>query len=276
MDITVGLFLLLLLMAFVCEFIDSSLGMGYGTILCPVLIIMGFDPLTVIPAVLLSQAFGGLSASFFHHQFQNVSFRSDSKDLKVVFVITGFGIIATIMAALLSLNIPRVVLKTYIGILVMVMGVIVIVNRPFRFSWKKMAGVGVISAFNKGLSGGGFGPVVTAGQVLAGQDHKAAIGATTLAEAPICIVAFFTYLIGRAFIEIQTPVFDMPMAQFIQRMFSPKMFQWELILALLIGSVMVSPFGAFTTRLLKREKIHYILGALILVLGVWTLIKTWM
>ena len=53
MEITVGLFLVLFFLAFCCEFVDSSLGMGYGTILTPTLLIMGFEPLMVIPAVLL-------------------------------------------------------------------------------------------------------------------------------------------------------------------------------------------------------------------------------
>ena len=52
MEISVGTFLLLFVFAFGCEFIDSSLGMGYGTILTPSLLILGFDPLLVVPAVL--------------------------------------------------------------------------------------------------------------------------------------------------------------------------------------------------------------------------------
>jgi uncharacterized membrane protein YfcA len=276
MEIAVGMFLFLLVLAFVCEFIDSSLGMGYGTILAPFLIIIGFDPLVAIPAVLLSQAFGGLSASVFHHQFENVSFRYDSRDLKIVFIISGFGIIATVFAALISISIPRIILKTYIGILVIVMGGIILLNLSFKFSWRKMIAIGILSAFNKGVSGGGFGPVVTGGQILSGQDHKPAIGVTTLAEAPICISAFFTYLIGRTVIELQPPILSMPFSSFLQQMFSPKMFQWELILALLLGSILVTPFGAFTTKVLKKEKMHYIVGILITVLGIWTLIKTWL
>lgn len=276
MEITVGLFLTLLVFAFVCEFIDSSLGMGYGTILTPTLLIIGFDPLTAIPAVLITQAFGGFSASIFHHQFENVSFKSNSKDLKMVVVIGGFGIIATIFAAIISIGVPKIVLKTYIGLLVLVMGIIVLRNRTFKFSWKKMIGVGLLSAFNKGVSGGGFGPVVTGGQILSGQDQKAAVGVTTLAEAPICICGFFTYLIGRTVYELQPPILGLPLSSFIHQMFSPKMFQWELILALLLGSILVAPFGAFTTKILKKEKIHYFIGTLIIVLGVWSLLKTWL
>ncbi len=275
MEMTVGLFIIILVMAFFCEWLDSSLGMGYGTILSPVLIIMGFNPLVAIPAILISQAFGGLTASIFHHQFGNVSFNAKSKDLKIVFVITAFGIIATIFAAIISINLPKVVLKTYIGVLVLVMGIITLRNVNFIFSWRKMVGIGILSAFNKGLTGGGFGPVVTSGQILAGQRHKGAIGVTTLAEAPICIIGFFTYLIGRSIGEFNGSVMSASVSKFFVKMFSPKMFQWELILALILGSVLIAPFGAFTTRRLKKEKMHLILGLLIIVLGIWTLVKTY-
>ena len=276
MEVTVGLFLLLIVLAFLCEYIDSSLGMGYGTILSPILIILGFDPVVAIPAVLLSQACGGFAASVFHHQFKNVSFHPDSKDLKIVFIISGFGILATILAALIAINIPKILLKTYIGILVLVMGMVILSNRKFNFSWRKMIGIGVLSSFNKGISGGGFGPVVTAGQIMAGQKFKAAIGATTLAEAPICIASFFTYLIARTVTEIKLPIMDMGVKEFLSIMFSPKMFQWELLLALFLGSVFVAPFGAFTTKKLNEKYIHIILGVLIITLGAWTLIKTYL
>lgn len=275
MEMTVGMFILLLMLAFICEFIDSSLGMGYGTILSPILLILGFGPLVVVPAILLSQAFGGFTASVFHHQFENVSFKSGSKDMNIVIVITAFGIAATILAAFVALNVPKWAVKTYIGLLVTIMGVLILRNRSFVFSWNKMIGLGILSAFNKGLSGGGFGPIVTAGQVLGGQDHKAAIGTTTLAEAPICICAFFTYMIGKAAVEIQGPILKMQFSDFVSTMFSSKIFQWEIYLALIIGSVLVAPFGAFTTRTLNKEKMHIILGPLVIILGCWTLYKTW-
>lgn len=275
MEITVGLFLVLFFLAFCCEFVDSSLGMGYGTILAPTLLIMGFEPLMVIPAVLLSQAFGGVSATIFHHQFRNVKFTRTSDDFKMVLFISGFGIIATIFAALVSINLPGIVLKTYIGVLIFVIGLIVLSNRTFNFSWKKMVGVSVLSAFNKGISGGGFGPVVTGGQILAGQKHKAAIGVTTFAEAPICLTGFMTYVIATTITGVEGPVMQMPFAGFLGRMFSDGIFQWELFTALLLGSVFVTPFGAFTTKMIDKKAMVYIVGVLITVLGVWSLYKTW-
>ncbi|MEA3486252.1 MAG: sulfite exporter TauE/SafE family protein [Thermodesulfobacteriota bacterium] len=274
MEITVSLFLFIFALAFICEFVDASMGMGYGTILSPVLIIMGFDPVIAVPAILLSQAFGGFTASFFHHQFNNVSFKRDSNDLKIVFVIVGFGIIAVIVAVLISVNISTTFLKTYIGALVIIMGIVLLWNRTFTFSWKKMVAVGILSSFNKAMSGGGFGPVVTGGQIISGQKPKQAVGVTTLAEAPICIVAFFTYLIVRTIKEVDVPILEMPASEFFSMLFSPQLFQWELLLALLLGSIIVAPFAAFTTKLTK-EKLHYVLGILMLILGLWTLYKTY-
>ncbi|MCF8239798.1 MAG: sulfite exporter TauE/SafE family protein [Melioribacteraceae bacterium] len=275
MEITVGLFLVLLVFAFVCEYIDSSMGMGYGTILTPSLIIMGFEPLVIIPAILLSQAFGGLTASMFHHQFKNVTFSRKSMDFKAAVVISGFGVLATIIAALISINLPKIILNSYIGLLILVMGIIVLMNRTFEFSWKKLIGVGILSAFNKGLSGGGFGPVVTGGQILSGQEHKAAVGVTTLAEAPICLVGFLTYMIGRTAFELNSSVIDMRFADYMELMFSEKIFQWELYLALIAGSIFVTPFGAFTTKVINKKHLSLILGILITILGLWTLYKTY-
>jgi uncharacterized membrane protein YfcA len=274
MEITVGVFLFVAALAFLCEYIDSSVGMGYGTILSPVLIILGFNPLIVVPSILLSQAIGGFTASIFHHGFRNVNFHPSSRDLKVVFIITAFGLVATVFAAVIAINIPKTALKIYIGVLVLAMGVILLSKVVFRFSWRRIMGIGILSAFNKGLTGGGFGPVVTAGQVLSGQDHKGAIGCTTLAEVPICTVGFLTFLIGRVVKEIEGPLLQAPFKEFFLKIFSRNIFQWELVLALVLGSITVAPFGAFTTKKIKTDKLRLILGLLVTILGIWTLLKT--
>ena len=54
--------LLLLSVAFACELIDSGLGMGYGTILTPTLLLMGFAPEIVVPAILFSELLSGFAA----------------------------------------------------------------------------------------------------------------------------------------------------------------------------------------------------------------------
>lgn len=169
--------ILIILAAFICEFIDASMGMLYGTILAPVLLIAGFNPLLVVPSILFSQAIAGLTASIFHHQLKNADFglktkspksiikklaelgyvetfrRGTTRDLRVAFCITGVGIIVTIIAALIAISIPKEFLKIYIGVLVLIMGVLLLSRVKFNFSWKKIFGIGILSAFNKGFSG---------------------------------------------------------------------------------------------------------------------------
>ena len=74
--------------------------------------------------------------------------------------------------------------------------------------------------------------------------------------------------------EMDAPILEMQASDFFTVMFSHKLFQWELVLALLLGSVFVAPFGAFTTKIIKTKKLTLILGMLVTLLGIWTLLKT--
>ncbi len=252
MELTLAIIFALILGAFICELIDSSLGMMYGTILSPVLLIAGFDPLVVVPSILLSQGISGFIAALFHHRFRNVTFQLKSDDSKTVYVITGLGIIATIISVLIAVSIPKMLLKSYIGILVLTMGIILLLKSRFSFSWKRIMLIGIISSFNKGLSGGGFGPIVTSGQMISGRKGKSSIGSTTLAEVPICLTGFLAYLATKAISD------------------------WHLALFLVLGASTAAPFGAFLTSKFKSDKkLKVILGALTVLLGIWTLAKTW-
>lgn len=147
-------------LAFLCELTDSSLGMGYGTILSPLLICLGYDPMLVIPSVLFSQAVGGFIAATFHHEVKNMDIGHGKKDSQIIYAIAAGGILATILAVFISVSIPKKILIGYIGFLVLVMGALILFKRNgYKFSWAKIIILGIISSFNKGISGGGFGPV---------------------------------------------------------------------------------------------------------------------
>jgi uncharacterized membrane protein YfcA len=242
----------LLLLAFTCEYIDSTLGMGYGTILSPVLIIAGMAPLVVVPSILISQAVGGLTASVFHHRFENMEMTRDSKDTRVAMVIILTGLVATVVGVVVAIQLPAVVLKTYIGLLVLAMGVIILAGKRFSFSWNKIVTISVLSAFNKALSGGGFGPVVTSGQIISGQETRNSIGITTVAEAPICISSFILYLVLNGGIDPLLPVL------------------------LTIGAVAGAPLGARDTKMRDPKLTLKLVGVATLALGAYTLVKTYL
>ena len=270
MDINV---ILLILGGFFGELLDSSLGMLYGTILSPILIIAGYDPLVVVPSILFTQAIAGLVAAIGHHRLRNADFsvdndkfnrqersgfirslkRATTRDFKVAVVVSTLGVVATIFASVVAMSIPKSALNTYIGVLVFVMGIILVSRIRFAFSWRKMLGIGAISAFNKGLSGGGFGPIVTAGQMISGRETKSAIGATTLAELPICMAGFLVYLLRNG------------------------MSTWDLVIFLGIGAIAGALIGPHITARFRTEtRVRVGLGILVIALGLWALAKTWL
>ncbi|MFA5393860.1 MAG: sulfite exporter TauE/SafE family protein [Candidatus Ratteibacteria bacterium] len=189
----------IIFLSFIMESIDSGIGMMYGTLLSPLLIIIGFNPLVVVPSILLSQAIGGFAATFHHHKFKNASFGRGTADIKITALVIGVGVCALLLGVYAGGYIPTFWLKFYIGLLCIVMGTIIMIKRTFKFSWLKIAGLGIISSFNKSFTGGGFGPIMASGQIASGVEEKRAIGITDFAEAPICIISFAAWILINGF-----------------------------------------------------------------------------
>ena len=245
---------------------DASIGMGYGTTLTPVLLILGFSALAVVPTVLIGQLAGGFVGAFFHQKFGNVKldFRQDERvkkrlrglgylprsfDSKVVAILVISGVIGALVAVFFTINVPSLVLKTYIGVMVLLIGVIILIrrNRNINFSWKSLVSIGLISAFNKGATGGGYGPLVTGGQLISGREAKGTIGSTTLAEAIVCITPFVGYVIVGNIV-------------------------WNLAAATSIGSILAAPFAAFTVKKITTNRLKLIIGLVTFLLGIYTLL----
>jgi hypothetical protein len=235
-------------MAAVMEVVDSGLGMMYGTLLSPALILMGFDPKMVIPSILISQGIGGAAGSIGHHKRRNCNFSGWTRDLKISLAIVVPGLIACIAGVFLAKTIPSMWMKTYIGVLVVVMGLLCLFPVYYTFTWKKMWGVGLLSGFNKAFSGGGFGPITSTAKILAGVDAKVSVGTTTLAEVPICLFSFALWLI---------------MGNGIQ---------WQFPLALCAGALVGGVLGPVVTQKMNTKTLRWVVGFLAVLSGTWLLI----
>lgn len=238
-------------LAFVCELVDSGLGMGYGTILTPILLMYGFAPLQIVPAILVSEFVTGITAAICHHKEGNVNLNHGSSDLKVALILGALSVVGTVGAVILAIKLPQEIVKLWIGIIVSSMGLVILcLKKKFNFSWIKVGAMGLIAAFNKGLSGGGYGPLMTGGQILSGVKTKSAIGITSLAESLVCITGVITYFL------------------------LSKKADWHLAPLLAIGAILSVPFAA---KILKRIPEHVakkLVGWSILILGLLTLSKT--
>ncbi len=270
MELTTSLFITVLFLAIACQYISVSFGMGYGTTLTPVLLILGFSPLHAITAVLLSQFIGGIIAGLAHQQFGNIKldFSRDNKlikdrlrglgylpsyfDSKVILVLALCGIIGVLIGTFTAVNIPKIVLETYVGAMVLGIGLTIILKRGHAgaLSWRGLIALGLISAFNKGVSGGGYVPLVTGGQIISGRETRNSLGSTTIAVTIVSAMGFLSHFLLKGDIY------------------------WMLAMATSIGSILAAPFAALTVRKVTAKLLRLGIGLANIILGAFTLAKT--
>jgi uncharacterized membrane protein YfcA len=241
--------LVLLLLALGCEFMDATIGMGYGTTLTPILLVLAYPAGIVVPAALLSQLLANLSAAFFHHETGNFDFWKDHqvRNTGLMMGLVGLGISAVTM--LLALRLPDRVLRTGITLIVIGMGVFMLVGPrlQIRFRMRNVAILAAVAAFNKAFSGGGYGPLVCGGQVLVGLPVRAAVASTAVAEAMVCVAAVVAFYAGGRTV----PLF--------------------VLLPLVAGSLLSTPLSAVTLNRLPQTVIRKLMAVAILLLGAYAL-----
>ncbi|MDD4318867.1 MAG: sulfite exporter TauE/SafE family protein [Candidatus Peribacteraceae bacterium] len=236
----------LFVIALVCEFTDSTLGMGYGTILTPTLILFGYDAKLIVPAILVSELLTGFTAAGGHHASGNANLKPGSRGFKVATILSLCSIVGTIAAVVIATKISKQLLTTWIGVLVFAIGVVILlmINRSFRFSWARVVGLGLVASFNKGMSGGGYGPLVTGGQVVAGVDSKSAIAITSLAEAFTCVIGIIMYV------------------------YYGKTIFWHLAIPLTLGALCSVPLSVIAVKKVKTKALQITIGVVTMLLGI--------
>jgi uncharacterized membrane protein YfcA len=241
----------LVLLSFACGYVDASLGMGYGSTLTPLLLLLGYRPLEVVPAIIASQLAAGGIAAWAHHYIGNVDLHPRNRGFRVACLLASTSVLGTALGAFVAVYLPAVYLEAWVGSLVCAIGIatLVIRRRHFPFSWKRIVSLGVFAAFNKGSTGGGYGPIVMGGQLLAGVSGKNAVGITTLAESLSCIVGVITYLAARGAVS------------------------WHLAPFLIVGAVAAVPFSTLTVAALRPQLLKGAIGVLTFTLGLLILLK---
>lgn len=236
---------------FIMEVVDAAMGMGYGTVLTLILLLMGFDPLQIVPALLISQLVGGLLASFFHHRYKNADFAIGGEHLRVAIILGVLSAAGAIASVFVAVSQFKLYLSLYIGVLATAMGFVLFVtrDRKYNFSWARMMIVGLFAAFNKGLSGGGYGPVVTIGQIVSGVAENSAVSITSLSEVLVSLTAVSTYILTGGTVD------------------------WVLTGCFVIGASLSAPVAAAIVRRTKGRKLKMLISVATLLLGMATILR---
>jgi uncharacterized membrane protein YfcA len=231
--------------ALICEFIDSHLGGGYGTILTPFFLVLGIPQLIIVHSILYTEIVTGFEAGAIYHSFKGIDYKS-------VLALTVTAGIGSVIGTFVSVGATAFLIKMYIGGLVLILGVVMFLNLKVKQHKTKYSGfIGGLIGFNKAITGGGFGPVAVAGLNISGITAKKCIGTTLLAEGVTCTVSLVLYyLLGTL-----TTVL-------------------EFMVPLMAGAIIGSYLGSKKTKDADSNKLRRNVGITITVLGAIVLIQT--
>jgi len=250
-----------ILMCAFFEYMDSAGGMGYGTALTPLMLMAGFDPRQVVPCVMITEMFTGLIAGMVHGEFDNVQwqFKPMNETTKLVVIVAIIGMVCvgfSITAAYKIFSVHKFWIKLYVAVLLVVMGVCSLLTaktfHTYRPKWMWLfAG---IAGFNKGIGGGGYGPVVTVGGLLAGVPVKSMVAVTSLAEGATCLFAVITWF---------------------ALLTSGVVIDYLLLPSFVIGTVLAAVGAPYTTRVLPEKFWKIVVPVYCCILAVYSFYKLW-
>ncbi|MEW6265874.1 MAG: sulfite exporter TauE/SafE family protein [Thermodesulfobacteriota bacterium] len=185
------------------EFLDASAGMGFGTALTPLLLLIGFDPKQIVPVVMVQQGAAGIVGAFLHNEFQNVEwkFKPMSETVRLWLIIGGVGLVMvalSVTAVYKVLQLPKIFIQVYVNALLLFMGLVSLFQlkrRERKYRPWLMAFFAGLAAFNKGLGGGGYGPVTTVGGIISGVPAKAMLAVTAISEGTVSTFSVLIWLL---------------------------------------------------------------------------------
>lgn len=233
---------------FLSELIDSSLGMGYGTMLTPLLLLIGYTPKEIIPNLLVSELFTGFSAAFFHHEIKNFEISLQGKHLKIIILLVSGSLLGVFSGVWISISIPPEVIVILIGCIVIFSGLVVLLfyNKVIIYKNWKIVLLSIIASFNKAFSGGGYGPLVTSGQILSGVEGKSSIAISSLSEGFTCLFGVILFYLYGIKINI------------------------VMLFPMIAGALSSVPFSAFIVSQTQERHLRVVVGGMTLFLGIYT------
>lgn len=164
----------------VAQAVDGALGMAYGITSTSFLLASGVSPAVASASVHIAEVFTTGVSGISHVKLGNVN-----KSLFLKLLIP--GILGAVLGAFILTSIDGKILKPYISIYLLIMGVYIISKifrkiKPAQHAPKHVAKLALFGGFIDSVGGGGWGPVVTTTLVGSGHNPRETIGTVNFAE----------------------------------------------------------------------------------------------
>ncbi|MBN1425153.1 sulfite exporter TauE/SafE family protein [Candidatus Fermentibacteria bacterium] len=255
------------LIGFVAQFVDGTLGMGYGVFSTTLLMAAGLAPAIASASVHTAETVTTLVSGVAHHRLGNV-------DRKLVTALVIPGVFGGVAGALFLSNVPGKIVKPWVAGILLVMGIIVIWRFVARgevdetpsadeksqigpngagLSRMRLTVVGFVAAALDAFGGGGWGPVTTP-TLLLGHNVKPhrVVGSVNMSEFFVTTAITVTFLFS----------------------IGPENFDWTIVACMLVGGVIAAPTAAWLCRKLPHKLLGILIGVLLVLTNLRTIILT--
>ena len=246
--------LLIALAGFGAQFVDGSLGMGYGVTSSTLLIAIGLAPAAASASVHLAELGTTAASAYSHVRLGNV-------DKTVLRRIALPGAIGAFVGATVLSGLSTQAARPWASGLLLVLGIYVLIRfsrrrtialRKGRPGTRLLIPLGLVGGFVDATGGGGWGPVTTPALMADGRMAPSrVVGTMNTAEFAVSLAASVGFILGLGIAAID----------------------WRILVPLLVGGVIAAPIAARITHVLPMRIMGVAVGGLIIVTNSYTLLR---
>lgn len=248
----------LIILAFIglcAQLVDGSLGMAYGVTSTSLLLMFGIAPAVASASVHMAEVVTTAASGISHIRFGNV-------DKQVVWRLMIPGAVGAFLGACFLSSIPGDIIKSYISIFLLLLGIHVIYRFLFKYkpgekysgknlSKSRFVPLGFIAGFCDATGGGGWGPIATPVLMTSNKmEPRKVIGSVDTSEFVIAVASTSGFLLTLGWSQIHI--------------------QW--VVALMIGGVIAAPIAAWLIKVIPSNLLGVLVGGIIIITNIRTLL----
>lgn len=242
------------LAGFLAQFINGTLGMGYGMTSTTALLISGTTPAIASASAHFALVGTSLASGVSHWSFGNVDWRT-------VGILAIPGAVGAGLGAFLLVSFSGEFAAAWISVILFVLGLYVLARFAFlerrppmqgaRLGTPFLAPLGLVAGFIDATGGGGWGPVATTTLLSSGRlEPRKVVGSVSAAEFAVTVAASVAFLFALSLDGMN----------------------FAVVIGLLAGGVLAAPCGAWLVRRIPAQMLGIIAGGLIILTNGWLLL----
>ncbi len=236
------------------QFVDGTLGMGFGVTSATVLLWVGVAPAAASAATHAAKLPTTLVSGLAHWREGNV-------DTKILIRVAIPGAITAFIGAVVLTNISLESAEAWMSTLLLFFGVVIftrfgfgvrLIPQPKRgHTARWLVPIGGVGGFVDATGGGGWGPVVTPSlMTVTAHEPRKVVGTVNAAEFVVAVAASMGFIFGIAQEDIP----------------------WSAVAGLVVGGVIVAPFAARVAGRLPHAPMGTFVGGLIVLVNCLTIV----